>query len=177
LRLFYIILGPGGTLVSALTLSSTAPASNHVCPGQEVIFTCSTEDSPTIAFASVEYIESDEGSQLEFSESFNMPGDQRISPINPNIVATLVENDIDNNGRLILISELHLIVLPQYPLFSITCFHANGTGITKTISVQGKLVVKTTVPGIWVHVIKNMSACHAHPFLNHLQLSPLCHKI
>ena len=125
-------------MVSALTLSSTAPASNHVCPGEEIVFTCSTVDSPTIAFASMEYI--DVGSQLEFT-AFNRPGYTRISPVNTDTVAILIENGIDEDGRWILISELHLIVLPQFPMFSISCFHGNGTGITNTISVEGELII------------------------------------
>ena len=92
-------------------------------------------DSPTIAWASVDYI--DIGSQLEFG-AFNMPGDMRISPITHDTVATLVKNRIDEDERQILISELHLIVLPQFPMFSISCFHGNGTGITTNISVQGE---------------------------------------
>jgi hypothetical protein len=95
------------------------------------------EDSPTIAFASVDYI--DVGSQLEFA-AFNRPGDTSTSPINPNTVAALVENSINADRRQILISELRLRVSPQYPTFSISCFHANGTGITITIiSVQDEL--------------------------------------
>ena len=133
-----IVLGlQSGMLASALTLSSTVPARQNVCPGQVLTFTCSTEDSPTIAFASVEYI--DVGSQLEFAV-FNQPGKTRISPINPDTNATLVRNSVNENGRRILTSKLRLIVLPQFPMFTISCFHANGTGIATTISVQGELL-------------------------------------
>ena len=160
-----VFLGPGGVLVSALTLSSTVSARQHVCPGQEVNFTCSTEDSPTIAFASVEYI--DIGSQLEFA-IFNSPGEMRISPINPETVATLVENSINEDRRqIILVSVLRLIILPQFPMFTISCFHANGTGITTTLSVQGELMICLKYN---LHYYK--CGCHAHNF-DPLLLEPI----
>ena len=124
-------------LVSALTLSSTVPAGVRVCPGQEITFTCVTEDSPTIAWESFDYI--DVGSLLEFG-AFNHPGDSRTSPINPDTVATLVGISINKHGEQVLASELRLIPIPQFPISSVSCVHGNGTKSTIVLSVQGELI-------------------------------------
>ena len=145
------------------------------------MFACSTEDSPTIAWASVDYI--DVGSQLEFA-AFNRRGDMRTSPINPDTFATLIENRIDEDGRRILISELRLIVLPQLPMFSISCFHANGTGITNTIYVQGELIIYNNYNTGWhacmysIGLIKNVRF-NIRIIMIHFksQLNPICHKM
>ena len=123
-------------MVSALTLSSTVPAGNNVCPGEEITFTCMTEGSPTIAWESIDYI--DIGSQIEFAV-FNHPGDRRTSPINPDTVAILVGSSINQDGEQILISELRLRVLPQFPTFSVSCVHGNGTKNTIAMFIQGEL--------------------------------------
>ena len=127
-----------GMLVSALTINSTVPAGEHVCPEQDITFTCETRGSPTIAWASFDYI--DVGSQLEFAV-FNHLGDKRISPINPNTVATLVGSSINDDGEQILVSELHLMASSQFPTFSISCIHGNGTESTITIFVQGEFII------------------------------------
>ena len=124
-------------MVSAPTLSSTVPAGVPVCPGQEITFTCETEGSPTIAWESIDYI--DVGSQLEFG-AFNHPGVSRTSPINLDTVATLVGSSITEDGEQVLISELHLIALSRFPIFSVSCVHGNGTKNTIAIFVQGKLI-------------------------------------
>ena len=134
MALFFFL---GGMLAFALTITSSVPIGGHVCPGQEITFTCVTQGSPTIAWASSEYI--DRGSYIEFAV-FNRPGDVGISPINPNTIATLVDNKIED-GAQILRSVLHIIASAKFSIFSISCFHGNGTGDTITLFLQSELII------------------------------------
>ncbi|MCG8621744.1 MAG: hypothetical protein MJE68_07065 [Proteobacteria bacterium] len=111
-----------------------------VCPGQEINYTCETRGSQTLAWASDEYIEAD-GSQLDFA-TFNTVGDTRTSPVNPNTVATLI-NKTNETGKVILESQLRIVVSPQIATFTITCLMDDGNKRNISLQLLGELVICT----------------------------------
>ena len=119
-------------LTSCQTISTTVPAEEflRLCPNQEIIFTCVVKDSLTISWGSAEYI--DTGSTREFG-IFNNIGDRHTSQMNPNTVANLTDNRMEDGVR-ILESTLHIETLASISNFSISCMRDNGT--TKTIHLQ-----------------------------------------
>ena len=119
-----------------------------MCPGQEISFMCVTQDSPIIAWGSREYI--DVGSLLEFA-IFNNPGDKRISPINHDTVATLVNRNTED-GVQILSSVLRIVASAQFSTFSISCFHGNGTKSSITVFLQGELINYNTMMIVYLYL-------------------------
>ena len=106
-----------------------------VCPRRTIKFICETRGSPTIAWRSNEYIGTG-GASLQFG-AFQNPGVTKTSDINSETVATLVDKR-DEDGLEILVSELRIIPLQEYPSFSVTCVHANTSSETKTVRLLGK---------------------------------------
>jgi hypothetical protein len=100
-----------------------------LCPGEEVLITCETRGSEIIAWTSEEYIERG-GTQLEFA-TFNNVGDIRISPVNPNTVANLTKNNIDNDVQ-VLWSQLHIRASVDS---TVTCIQV-GNGMSTSIRIQ-----------------------------------------
>ena len=100
-----------------------------LCPGEEINITCETRGSTIIAWTSNEYIEQG-GTQLEFA-TFNTVGEVRISPVNPNTVATLI-NKTTEGGRQVLRSQLHIIASADS---IVTCINVGG-GTTNAISIR-----------------------------------------
>ena len=72
----------------------------NLCPGDEVTITCETRGSSVIAWSSDEYIGTN--SQLEIRIIDNI-GDRCTSSVNPNTIATLINNTVED-GELVLVS-------------------------------------------------------------------------
>ena len=104
----------------------------HLCPGDIVTFNCETRGSTILAWTSDEYIETG-GTRLAFG-TFNSVGTEEISPLNPNTVATLISNTIED-GVPVLVSTLRIRALSQFLNSSVTCIHI-GSGTTNTTMVQ-----------------------------------------
>ena len=124
-------IGTHFVLVYCQSLSRDLPE-EPLCPGQVVIFTCETRGSPILAWTSEEYIEQG-GTQLEFA-TFNAVNFTRVSPVNPNTIATLIENR-NESGVRVLVSTLHIRTLSGFLDSSVTCMHI-GDGTTNTSRVQ-----------------------------------------
>ena len=98
-------------------------------------FTCETRGSPILAWTSNEYIERG-GTQLEFA-TFNDVGDTRISPVNPNTIATLIAKFYEN-GIGVLRSTLRIRALSEFLNSSVNCLHiVDGTMNTSWVLVIG----------------------------------------
>ena len=118
------------TFTAVMTQRIISPQPSELqtlCPGGEVTITCETRGSPVIAWASDEYIGSN--IHIEFT-TFGSVGDARFRPVNPNIVATLINNTIEN-GVAVLVSQLQIVALSGVLTSSVTCIHIyNGTRST-----------------------------------------------
>ena len=101
----------------------------NLCPGEEVNITCETRGSPILAWTSDEYIEQS-GSYLEFTP-FNNVGETRVSPVNPNTVATLINKTVED-GVQVLVPQLRITAQSQFMNPSVTCIDV-GWGSQNTI--------------------------------------------
>ena len=119
-------------LVFCQMISNISQLNGEVfCPEQEVIFTCMTRDSPSIAWASEEYIEQG-GSTLGF-DPLDSVGSIQPSPVNPNTVATLTNRFTDTvDGARVLESRLKIITSSNTPTASVACIHGSGSRATVT---------------------------------------------
>ena len=75
-----------------------------------------------------------DGSQLEFFGDLR-PGANRTSANNNDTIATLLNNTIEN-GRQILVSQIRIIVSPEFPTSSVYC-HGNDDRKFTTITSLG----------------------------------------
>lgn len=69
---------------------------------------------------------------------FNIIGDTRTSPVNQSTVATLI-NNTNENGMVLLRSELRIIVSSQVATFTIACAIDNGNKKNISLQLLGKL--------------------------------------
>ena len=99
-----------------------------LCPGEEVNIVCETRGSSSIAWASNVYIE--QGGNYLISARIDSIGETQISTLNPNTIATLINNAIENEVT-VLVSQLHIIA--SIDSF-VTCIQDNGA--EQTISIQ-----------------------------------------
>ena len=108
----------------------------NLCPGEEVIITCEMRGSSVMAWISDEYIGS--GSPLHFLIIDNI-GDWHTSSINPNTIATLVNNTVED-GVQVLVSQLRIRVLSPLMNSSVTCMDVVlGTQTIAGLHVLGML--------------------------------------
>ena len=128
--LFYTAIFPAG--FTQRIISPQPDAVQDLCPGDIVTFTCETRGSPIIAWTSEEYIERG-ATQLDFA-TFNSIGTEEISPVNPNTVATLINNTIED-GVQVLVSQLRIIVSATFSTSTVTCIDI-GTGTINPIMIQ-----------------------------------------
>lgn len=116
-----------------IVLSSQLPEGQRVCPGDQIVFTCMTNGSASLAWSSDDYIGRG-GIQLEFA-SFHDPG--RIarnqgSPIGTQ--ATLISKEIEENEtKGILESQLNIIVTSDYQIATINCLHVDTGSQESTV--------------------------------------------
>ena len=86
-----------------------------LCPGQVFTFTCTTQGSQDIYWASDDYIGAG-GTQLEFVKSHDI-GYTRTSPLHPTTVATLT----NKSDARVLESQLCIIAMSDLLISSVSC--------------------------------------------------------
>ena len=86
---------------------------------QEIIFTCNVRSTSTIlSWSSPEYI--DDRLQLA---SVDSPGHTESNPSNPTTFATLISATTDDEGVVVIVSQLQIMASSQYPFSesAVTC--------------------------------------------------------
>ena len=107
------------------------------CPGEPLIFTCTTIGSPFLAWSSSQYIIGT-GSTLFFSSSEDV-GTTKIS-LNGASVGNLTK--VNRSDPIILESTLQFNVSDQYSTSQIICINtANGVNATTEFNVGKKFLV------------------------------------
>jgi hypothetical protein len=149
----------GGTDAEQVMITDVVPDQQLFCPGEEVLITCETTNSPTLYWISNEYCNVETGGIM--LARFNRPGDEERCPVNPRTVATLISNNITENGEQILVSTLRITTCANFSTASITCLSEDGSMNSTGVQVLGK---HTTIIAIWQigaqkHVIGNYRRC------------------
>ena len=103
---------PNVTLVSTLSAELTAYSN------EPLIFTCTTRGSGILNWQSAEYIERD-GLPLQILSLNNRTTEHSNS--DPNTVATRI-NVTNNNGVIVIVSELRIKASSMYPTATIACY-------------------------------------------------------
>ena len=117
--------------------------------GENITITCVTADSAFMAWSSNEYI--GQGLRLEYSFR-NLSGSILKSLKHPATFANLTSKFNINPSGYILESQLHIMVLVDYPQFNVTC-HNPGHDLMKSITfVVGKSL--QVDPPIYFHATK-----------------------
>ena len=121
------------TVNSQVTVTSTIPANKSVCPEEIVFFTCETRGSAVITWTSNTYI----GDQIGFDFASNI-NETRRGSVDTNTVATLI-NNTDENGQLLLISQLRIVVSAVSSNPTVTCIHgSDGIRYPSMFQVTGE---------------------------------------
>ena len=107
-----------------VSLSSTLIQGRYAAPNHVVIFTCVTRGANTLSWNSTEYIGMDNEFQIA------RIGDA-VSWMRGTTVATRIDTYVDN-GVTVIVSQLRIIALEQFPTSSVTC-RDNGDGPSETI--------------------------------------------
>ena len=125
--ILYFCLAVVPTAVCQIALTSSM---EQVCPGNTIIFTCTTTGSSLLAWISKEYIGS--GSQIEFRSVIDPVGTIRNSTSNPETVANLtaINNDV-------LTSTLRIKTGSTTSNVSVSCINAGGMTNISTIPLAG----------------------------------------
>ena len=110
-------------------VTSNISAGEIVCPGDTIIFTCTTRESAIISWTGNDYV----GDQVGFNTA-DMIGETRLGSADPNTIATLINNTVDNTTR-ILVSQLRIIVSTTSLNQSVICVH-NSNGIREPTIFQ-----------------------------------------
>ena len=123
--------------VSSQELTSTLRDRSRACPNEEVIFTCTVRGSPTLttlilAWSSTEYI--GQGvNPLRFTTD-DVQGETRLSIINGNVTATLI-NNTNIDGVPTLVSEMRIVADQNS---TVTCTsQTNSSSMSTTLIVSG----------------------------------------
>ena len=116
-------------------ISDNPRIGQSLCPGDEVILTCTTRGSSLIGWRSLDYVSRVISNQLEFSE-VNSQGAMRRSLVYNSTVATLTSNSVENGVR-VLVSELRIIIRPDVTSSSVICVHDNTNENTITLQLLG----------------------------------------
>ena len=133
-------------IIIAVTLTSTLIAEHVVYPQDIIIFMCTTRGSPILEWFSEEYIGT-RGDRLQILSI----SDRNISSINPNVVATRI-NVTNENGVVVIVSELRIIASIQYPNATVSC----SNGSPKKIDIMFQTLGEShllTIPSIVVTII------------------------
>ena len=102
-----------------MTLTSTLNAEHVVYNQDTIIFICTTRGSPILEWFSEEYIGTG-GDRLQILSI----SDRNTSSINQNAVAARI-NVTNENGVVVIVSELRIIASIQYPNATVSC--SNGS--------------------------------------------------
>jgi hypothetical protein len=111
-----------------ILVTSNISISETVCPGNIVVFTCTTRGSAVISWTGDDYV----GDQISFTTA-NMVGDTRQGSANPNTIAKLINNTLD--GTPVLVSQLQINVSTVSSNQSVVCIH-NSNEIRETVTFQ-----------------------------------------
>ena len=114
--------------------TTVTPKISNACPGEEVYITCVTRNSLLLLWTSDEYI-GPGGIELEFA-IFNDIGDTVVSPINPNTVATLI-NNTNEDGMMVLVSQLRIVTSVNFSTSSVSCVNEGGMSNSSAITILG----------------------------------------
>ena len=112
-----------------VTVTSDISRGDVLCPGDEVIFTCTTRNTAILIWNSDEYI----GNPLEFNLGDNLNQIRRGS-IDSNTAVTLVSGSVEN-GTILLVSQLRITVSSISLNPSVTCIH-DGDNVPDVFSFQ-----------------------------------------
>lgn len=135
LSVYHVATWPGIVLSQLVTVTATVPAGATICPGKEIVLTCTTMESAIISWTSPTYI----GDQIGFNTA-DMVNEIRRGSVDSNTVATFVKNAIENE-ILVLESQLRIIVSAVSLNPSVTCIHgSNNIRDTFTFQVLSKLL-------------------------------------
>ena len=120
-----------------MVLESSLNADHLVCPGELVIFTCTTRQSPILEWLSEEYIGTGRDRLQILSES-----DRNTSSITPDAVALRI-NVTRDHGVIVITSELRIMASIEYPTATVSCSNGDQRFIQNiTFRTFGKNVGK-----------------------------------
>ena len=123
--LFILIAAP---VVTVVDLTSTLNDSNTVTPQQTVTFTCvlrCNNSCANLRWSSAEYIGT--GDQYwEFGPHSceTVPATERM---NDNAIAECLSADDNDNGQIVIVSQLNITVSPNYTIATVTCSNNGNT--------------------------------------------------
>ena len=119
------------TNLPAIMVTSNIITGEIVCPGDIIIFMCTTTGSAIISWTGNDYV----GDQIGFNTA-NTVGETRQGSANPNTIATLINNTIDDTTQLpVLVSQLQITVSTISSNQSVICVH-NSNGIREPTTFQ-----------------------------------------
>ena len=113
-------------------LTSTLNSERVVSPEDIIIFTCITRGSPILEWFSEEYIGTGRDRLQILSES-----DRNISSITAAAVATRI-NVTRDDGIVVIVSELRIIVSILYPNATISCSNGSPKNVNVTFQTVGE---------------------------------------
>ena len=109
----------------------------YACPGQEIVFTCTTNGSPSVAWISDDYIGIN-GHSLEFINSEPI-GHRLKSTVNPDTYAELTMKTGPGPQDLVTESQLHISVSHDISTATVKC---SDVGNDSSSSVHFELLCK-----------------------------------
>lgn len=149
-----------------MTLSSSIDGPNDAKPGQMVTLECRTYGSGLLEWASDEYI----GSRNLLIVSHHQASDIVTSDVNQNTTARRLSVTVDE-GVIVLVSELQIIVSALYSNATITCrniaFQTNKS-MTFGLDVSSKEFSLTIIHAVHVDIIIVKSYTQLHIIHNML---------
>jgi hypothetical protein len=110
---------------------------DFLCPGDQVIFTCRTTGSQTLEWRSNEY--TDPNHHLKFA-SYDHVGGVLLSPNHQDVSANLTNSSRDDDGVIVMESELHIHVRSNASTFSVNCLLDNLETDMITLRVLGMCI-------------------------------------
>ena len=121
---------------AAVQLENSLNTDRLACPGELVIFTCTTRETPILEWFSEEYIGTG-GDRLQIlSESA-----RNTSSITPDAVAVRI-NVSSENGVTVIVSELRIIASIKYPTATVSCSNGDQRFIQNiTFRTFGKTLI------------------------------------
>ena len=109
-------------------VTSDISTGETVCPGDIIVFTCTTRGSEIISWTGDDYV----GDQIGFNTA-DMIDETRQGSVNINTVATLINNTFDTTP--VLVSQLQITVSTISSNQSVICIH-NSDGIREAVTFQ-----------------------------------------
>ena len=109
---------------------------NVACPGELVIFTCTTRGTPILEWFSEEYIGTGRDRLQILSESA-----RNTSSVTPDVVAVRINVSIES-GVTVIVSELRITASTKYPIATVSCSNGDQRSIQNiTFRTFGKTLI------------------------------------